>query len=55
MLQDISKDTRMKSGSQNSGGVDEGSAGHIFTLSETVLVLCSHHLETYIHNFIIFF
>lgn len=35
----------MKSVSQNSGVVDKGSAGHIFTLALTVLALCSHHLK----------
>lgn len=53
MLQDVPKD-RMKSDSENSAVVDEGSAGYIFTLSLAVLALCSHHLETYIHNFFFF-
>lgn len=49
MLQDTPKHKRMKSVSQNSGVVDKSSAGHIFTLALTVLALCGHHLETYIH------
>lgn len=51
MLQDVHKEIRMKSVSHNSGVVDKGSAGHIFTLTMTVLALCSHHLEIYRNNF----
>lgn len=50
MPQAVPKDMRRKFVSQNSEAVDEGSAGRIFPLSLTVLALCSHHLETYIHN-----